>query len=101
MKKTYKLSIKDEAKVDISDAFYWYEEKQKGLGIRFIEILDDCFYTIENNPKLFARKYDELRQAIVRKFPYVVIYEIEDFDIIVYSVFNTSQNPEKWLDWVI
>jgi len=98
MNNTYILLIEEEAKVDISAAFYWYEDRQKGLGERFITVLDDCFNTILKNPGIYAKKYGEMRQAIVKKFPYVVIYEIENSKIIVYSVFNTNQDPEKWLE---
>ena len=98
MKKTYEFFIKEGAKEDISNAFFWYENKQRGLGERFINVLDDCFSAIGKNPWLFAKKYGEMRQAIIKKFPYVVLYEIEDSLIIVYSVFNTNQNPERWLD---
>ncbi len=37
-----------------------------------------------------------MRQAVINKFPFVVIYEIEGRNIVVYAVFNTYQNPEKW-----
>jgi len=32
----YKLIIRPEAEVDLSEAFSWYEEKRKGLGHDFL-----------------------------------------------------------------
>jgi hypothetical protein len=32
------------------------------------------------------------------QFPYVIFYRIEAKAIFVYSVFHTSQNPQKWMD---
>jgi hypothetical protein len=29
------------------------------------------------------------------KFPFVIIYEIIETEIIIYSVFHTSRDPEK------
>lgn len=38
----YNLIIKEEARTEISDAYFWYEEKQNKLGERFLNKLDDC-----------------------------------------------------------
>ncbi|MCF6171006.1 MAG: type II toxin-antitoxin system RelE/ParE family toxin [Bacteroidales bacterium] len=92
----FSLIIKEEARSEISDAYFWYEEKQNNLGERFLNKLDDCFITIKNNPKICAKKHKNMRQAIIDVFPFIVIYEIEKTDIVVYAVFNTHRNPEKW-----
>jgi len=94
--KLYNLIIKEEAREEIISAFFWYESKQPQLGERFLNKLDDCFDVLKSNPNIYSRKYKSMRQAIVSKFPFVVIYEIEKRNIIVYAVFNTSQDPEKW-----
>ena len=94
--KVYNLIIKEEARDEISDAYFWYESKQNKLGERFLNNLDDCFITIKNNPKIYAKKHKNMQQAIIDNFPFIIIYEIENRDIVVYAVFNTNQNPEKW-----
>lgn len=92
----YHLIIKEEARVEISDAYFWYEEKQIKLGERFLNRLGDCFTTIKSNPKIYTKKYKEMRQAIIDVFPFVVIYEIEKNNIVVFAVFNTHRDPKKW-----
>jgi len=90
------LVIKEEARNEIFDAFYWYESKLKGLGNRFVEILDISFGRISSAPFSFSKKHKEMRQAIVVHFPFVIIFEIEDNQIIIYAVFNTKRNPKQW-----
>ena len=37
-----------------------------------------------------------VKRAVIRRFPYVVIYHYADGVVTVYSVFHTSQDPNKW-----
>ncbi|MDI1256719.1 MAG: hypothetical protein PSV16_11525 [Flavobacterium sp.] len=35
------------------------------------------------------------RQTLLRKFPYLIIYELVEETVFIYKVFNTHQDPEK------
>jgi plasmid stabilization system protein ParE len=48
-----------------------------------------------------SNRANDARRAIVKQFPYVIFYRIEAKAIYVYSVFHTSQNPQKWMDRLI
>ncbi len=41
-------------------------------------------------------EHEQYRRALVRRFPYSVFYEYTLQSVIVYSIFHTSQKPEKW-----
>jgi len=92
---TYVLEVKDEANVEIIEAYLYYEEKRIGLGEEFLEHLDIYFDRITANPKHFPKKRKPYREAFIKRFPFLIIYEIIKGKVIVYSVFNTWQNPEK------
>jgi hypothetical protein len=36
------------------------------------------------------------RRAVIRRFPYAVLYEEKDAEIVVYAVFDCRQHPSKW-----
>ena len=91
----FTLEIKQEADLEIIEAYQYYENKQSGLGEKFLKQLDLYLEKICQNPKHFAIKRKNYREVYLRKFPYLIIFEIEKMKIIVYSVFNTPQNPEK------
>ncbi len=91
----YELEIVEEADWEITEAYLYYEHKQSGLGEKFLKQLDKYLDRICENPKLFQIKKNDYREAYIRKFPYLVIFEIEENKVVVYSVFNTPQNPEK------
>lgn len=92
---SYILEVKDEANLEIIEAYLYYEEKRTGLGEEFLEHLDNYFDRITTNPKHFPQKRKPYREAFIKRFPFLVIYEIAKNKVIVYSVFNTWQNPEK------
>lgn len=91
----YSLEIKDEANLEIIEAYCYYEEKRIGLGEEFLEHLDVYFDRITTNPKHFPQKRKPYREVFIKRFPFLIIYETIKDKVIVYSVFNTWQNPEK------
>ena len=93
--KIYNVIIKEEARLDIVDVYNWYESKQKDLGERFINKLDEYFNRISFTPGIFPQKHKGLRQVVMMGFPFVIIFEIEDDNVVVYAVFNTYQDPGK------
>lgn len=92
---THALEIKDEANIEIIEAFLYYEEKRTGLGEEFLEHLDTYFDRITENPKHFPQRRKPYREAFIKRFPFLIIYDVIKKKVIVYSVFNTWQNPEK------
>ncbi|MGF1555446.1 type II toxin-antitoxin system RelE/ParE family toxin [Paucihalobacter sp.] len=91
-----KLIIEPDAQAEIDKAIEWYESRQVGLGLDFLNYLDGYFQTLKNEKALFEIKRKHVfRELPLKRFPYVIIYEEFRNQIIVYSVFNTSQDPIK------
>ncbi|MDO6761096.1 type II toxin-antitoxin system RelE/ParE family toxin [Tamlana sp. 2_MG-2023] len=91
----YDLEVKDEANSETIEAYLYYEEKRIGLGEAFLEHLETYFDRITANPEHFPLKRKPYREAFIKRFPFLIVYEIDKNKVIVYSVFNTWQNPEK------
>ena len=92
---TFKLIIKEEAQLEVIEAFLYYEGKQSGLGDLFLDHLNSYFKWIKNYPFHFSEKRKPFREAVVKRFPYIIIYEVLESEVIVYSVFNSWQDPAK------
>lgn len=86
------------AKRDVKKAYAWYEEQRSGLGDTFLDRVEECLQAIARNPKASPLVAHEARRAIVKQFPYVIFFRIESKAIYIYSVFHTSQDPQKWMD---
>ncbi|MDZ4844232.1 MAG: type II toxin-antitoxin system RelE/ParE family toxin [Chitinophagales bacterium] len=93
--KTYSLILTQEAADEVEASYYFYEDKQPGLGERFKMQLDETLSLIQRNPEMFNVVKDDFREAEIRVFPFVVVFEIVGKEIRVYSVFHTSRNPRR------
>jgi hypothetical protein len=68
--KSYKLSFTPAATDHIKDIALWYNKQLKGLGKRFKDNLKIELTQIKKNPFSRSFRYDEVRYAVVNKFPY-------------------------------
>jgi plasmid stabilization system protein ParE len=91
----YELIIKEEASLEIIESYLFYESKSIGLGERFLNNLDLYFDRIQNYPDHYQIKRKPYREAFIKKFPFVIVYEISESEVIVYAVFHSSRNPEE------
>ncbi|HSF53098.1 MAG TPA: type II toxin-antitoxin system RelE/ParE family toxin [Algoriphagus sp.] len=89
------FELTEEAKKDIGDSFTYYESEQPGLGTYFLEKLDHCFRSISENPFKHPSKRRFFREALVSKFPFLVVFEVLEDKLLIYAVFHTSKNPRK------
>ena len=93
----YQLLISQDARLDIFDAFLWYENQRDDLGFEFEFSLDEGFKKIVNNPLAFQKHYDNIHIHFIDRFPFGIHYLIEEDQIIrVFGVFHTSIDPNKW-----
>ncbi len=92
---TYELEIKAEANFEIIQSYLYYESKILGLGDKFENQLEEYFNRITKFPFHYEVKRKPYREAFIKKFPFVIIYEVIDNKVVVYSVFNTNRNPLK------
>jgi plasmid stabilization system protein ParE len=81
---------------DLAGAYWWYEERRRGLGEQFLAAVNATFDQIEQFPELFAVRYGHVRMAIVSRFPYAVFYRIDPRCVVVLTVLHTSDDPGNW-----
>lgn len=93
----YRLIILKAAAEDTSDAYNYYEQIQAGLGDRFLAELLVRFNDISKHPQYYGFIDDQhiIRDIKLKSFPYLVVYEVEDDKVIVYSVHCGYRHPDK------
>jgi plasmid stabilization system protein ParE len=90
------LILAPEAEQDIADAYAWYEMRRTGLGEEFLSCVEACLEAVRRRPKMHPVVHQEYRRALIRRFPYAAFYEGLQGTVIVYGIFHTSRNPNKW-----
>ncbi len=91
----YKLEFRPLATTDVIEGYDWYESKRQGLGLEFLNALEDFYDALLRNPFTYSYLDEPVRQGNVKRFPYVVVYEVIEAKIIIYSVFMARQDPSK------
>ena len=89
----YRIIIRPEAEDDLKTVFLWYEDKRKGLGYDFLLQVDAGLKFIERNPKIHAIEYKGTRKHLIKRFPYKIIYLMEEEKIIVMAVIHGKRSP--------
>jgi hypothetical protein len=75
------------------EAFDWYESKQAGLGTEFLNEVDEYQNRISQNPQQY-QIHKSQHIAVMHRFPFKIVYEIEGETIVVYAVYHDKRNPE-------
>jgi len=86
------------AAIELADAFDYYELQLSGLGKEFISELQDTIKLILKFPYLWSENSMHTRKAVLRKFPYNLIYSIYNGNLYIIAVAHQNRNPEYWID---
>lgn len=90
------LVLRSEAEAEFDDAFDYYEAQSRGLGVDFLEKVNAVFNRISANPRMHAVVFEDVRKAVVKRFPYSVYYRAEVTRIQVIAVFHDRRDPAIW-----
>jgi plasmid stabilization system protein ParE len=94
----FSVKIEPEALKDIQEITNWYNEQQKGLGGRFQKTAIQQINSLKKDPHIYAIRYNEIRSMLIKKFPYMAHFFINDKNntVEVLAVINTDRNPKIW-----
>ena len=93
---SYSLTVRKEAELDINSAFEYYENQRLGLGHDFLLCVEESLSKIERNPSHYKIIYKKLRRISVRRFPYRILYLVQNGQVIVTAVFHARKDPKDW-----
>lgn len=94
--KSYHLKIHPFAELELKETSKWYNLQRENLGKEFIFEIEKTLAQIQHNPKQFAKIRKDVRKAVLKRFPFAIVYSIIDDTIEIYSFFHNSRNPITW-----
>ena len=96
--KRYKVKIDPEALADIQEITEWYNEPETKTGKRFQETTIKQIDSLSKDPQIYSIRYKDIRCMLVKKFPYMVHFYINEVtkDVEVLAVISTHRNPKIW-----
>jgi plasmid stabilization system protein ParE len=93
---SYRLIVRPEAETDIRNAYFRYDKEVPGLGVQFLDAVDDSLDRISEDPLHYAIIAGGIRRKLLRKFPYGLFFVFEEEEVRVLSVLQQAQSPELW-----
>ena len=69
-----KVRLTPAAEAYVADILFWCRERGHDLPKNFLESLGACLNAIAKNPSAHAKVHDDIRRALLRRFPYCVFY---------------------------
>jgi plasmid stabilization system protein ParE len=84
------------ARAEFDEAIDRYEVLRPGLGDDFEEAVQRVLDRIAAAPELHQCVLNDIRRAVVRRFPYTVFYRVRPDHVRVIAVFHSSRNPSIW-----
>lgn len=96
-KTPYSIIYSSRSQNEIAKAWEWYEERQQGLGDRFLKEVINRVRLIEQNPDRYPTRTKSYKETPVPVFPFLIIYRVnkKKKSVRIVSVFHTSLNPAK------
>jgi plasmid stabilization system protein ParE len=85
------------AKAEIQAAYQWFEREREGLGEEFLRAVDRVVGIIAEYPEGFPVVHRDIRRAVLKRFPYAVVYRLKADHVIVVGCFHSKRDPKSWL----
>ena len=94
---TFPVIFTPHARAELIDAQEWYENEVPGLGRRFRAEVEAVIELASANPRQFPVIHKSIRRALLRRFPYAMMFVIEaDESLTVIACFHGSRDPAHW-----
>ncbi|HXU34907.1 MAG TPA: type II toxin-antitoxin system RelE/ParE family toxin [Blastocatellia bacterium] len=88
------------AKHELEDSARYYELEHEGLGKRFKAEVKRAARRIARYPLAWSIERGEIRKCPLHKFPYKLLYSIEQDHIFIIAVAHQHRSPDYWVERV-
>ena len=93
-----RINFLEIAQIELDDAIEYYNYEVPGLGDVFLAEVLNALGRIGEFPEACHPCSKRTRRCQTRRFPYGVIYQIREKEILVVAVANLHRKPEYWAD---
>lgn len=91
-----KYSFHPSARIELNEAVHYYEGIRKGLGAEFVKEIYSTLQRITDFPEAWTPLSENTRRCLTKRFPYGLIYQIQDDQILIIAVMQQNRKPDYW-----
>jgi hypothetical protein len=92
------MIVEPEAGEELFAAAAWYDDQRPGLGDEFLSAIDDVLGRVAVAPLSYPQdRFDErARRALVARFPFAIVFVVQDGEIRVIAFVHAKRLPDYW-----
>jgi hypothetical protein len=91
-----RLEFHAEALAELKSAAEYYESRKVGLGVRFLDVVEEALERIARDPIAWSPADEDVRRCLTRVFPFGIFYTIELEFILILAVAHLAREPGYW-----
>jgi plasmid stabilization system protein ParE len=94
---SYAIGFQQKALTEYEQAVTWYVEKSRQAAGNFESALNERIDLLREDPGRYKQTYKQFREVSIKKYPYNIIYFIDDDhkQVIIFSIHHQKRNPRK------
>lgn len=93
-----RIRFLDVAQAEFDEAVAHYNQERPGLGNEFLTEVLKSLDRIARFPKAWRPLSKRTRRCQLRRFPYGIIYQQQDNDLVIVALAHLRRKPEYWKD---
>lgn len=91
-----RILLRPEAEQELAEAVTWYEHRGRGLGAEFLRALEAAISLLQRHPEMNPIVVGAARRAVLRRFPYSLIYVVFESEILIVACIHGRRDPQRW-----
>jgi len=88
----------DEAAEEVEQQRAWYRERSEIAEASFLHELDHAITVVTEAPQRWPQYIGGTRRYVFRKFPFSLVYFVEDETVVIAAVEAELKEPGYWTD---
>ena len=90
----FSVRYKPAAAAEVANAIAWYRQPEVKQAEAFVRDLERTEAHLGAHPELYQGVEDQIRRAVLRRFPYSLFYVIEQDLVVVLACMHQHQKPK-------
>ncbi|WNZ49145.1 type II toxin-antitoxin system RelE/ParE family toxin [Leptolyngbya boryana CZ1] len=85
-----------EALAEYAEAVQYYNRQRPEVAQAFINAVENAIYRIQESPESWSAIEEDVRRCLTQRFPYGILYTIEEDYLLILAVMHCSREPGYW-----
>lgn len=94
----YSIRHSPAAADELKEAVAWYDQRNQRTAARFVAAVRAKLKEIATTPHRWPLETDGIRQALLRKFKYSIVFREHHGVIQIIAYAHASRQPDYWRD---